>query len=414
MTKNRRFRSRRSRTAIGTVAAVVLALAAFLVYRGVGGEAEAAVTYTTGTVQRMTLISSIDGTGNIELPHTATVTPDVSGEVSGLEVEVGDTVKEGQVLFTLIDPQLDVAVAEAQNAYNKALLAVDLAKLDLTSAKTSLADLYDRSHTALQLKQAKAAVTSAELAIVGAQNAVASAEIALRQAEDDAAARTVTAPISGVITALTVQNGDTVGGLGGAAASVITDPSVYQASITLSESDISQVQVGQRAMLTFDALPDLTQIGQVTRVDTSGANESGVVSYTVVITPETMDESVRGGMTVSVSIITEVAEDVLAVPSSAVKSRAGGKYVQILENGIPVDVTVEVGISNDSYTEVTSGLTEGQEIIIATATDGGGTTATTMRSGPGMLDQGGFIIDGGDLPPGGFPSGDGFPTPPGQ
>jgi len=393
------------------VALAVVALVAFFVYRGVTGDAEATVTYTTAPVQKMTLTSTVDGTGNIELPKTVSVTPSVPGEVSGLELKVGDEVESGQVLFTLVNPQLDVGVAEAQNAYDKALLAVEVAKLDLTSAKSSLANLYSSNHTTLQLKQAKAAVTSAELAVTSARNALASAEIALKEAEKNAAARTVTAPISGVITALAVENGDTVSGAGGTAALVITDPGVYQATITLAESDISQVEVGQKAILTYDALPDLTQAGRVTRVDLAGANESGVVSYTVVVTPDEMDESVRGGMTVSVSIITQVAEDVLAVPSSAVKSSARGKYVQILQDGQPTNVAVEVGVSTDSYTEITSGLSEGQEVIVATSTGGAGTTSTTARGGPGMLEGGGFLMDGGGPPAGFAPTPGATPTP---
>jgi macrolide-specific efflux system membrane fusion protein len=367
-----------------------------------------AVTYTTGTVQKMTLTSSIDGTGNIELPDTASVTPEVSGEVTGLDLEVGDTVEKGQVLFILVNPRLDVAVAEAQNAYDKAVLAVDSARLDLTSARSSLANAYDSGSTALTIKQSKASVTSAELAITAAENAVDSAEIALDQAKDDAAARTVTAPISGVVTAISVENGDTAGGTGSSAALTITNPDVYQATITLAESDISTVEVGQRAILTFDALPDLTVSGRVTRVDTIGTNESGVVSYGVVITPDQMDESVRGGMTVSVSIITDVAQGVLAVPSSAVKSSATGKYVQILEGGLPTNVTVEVGMSTDAFTEITSGLAEGQEIIVSTTTSGSTATTEFQRQG-NMLQGGGFIFEGNG------PSGGGaVPVPPGQ
>jgi macrolide-specific efflux system membrane fusion protein len=413
MAKTKRFGSRRSRVTLAVVLIVVLALVAWLIYRGVAGDSKATVTYNTGTVQKMTLRSSIDGTGNIELPDAASVTPTVSGEVTGLEVQNGATVAKGQVLFALVNPQLDVAVAEAQNAYDKAVLAVDSARLNLTSAQTSLTSAYNSGSTALTIRQSKANVTGAELAITAAETAVTSAQIALEQAKDDAAARNVTAPIAGVVTALPVENGSTAGGAGSAVAATITNPEVYQATITLAESDISTVEVGQRALLTFDALPDLTLIGQVTRVDTTGANESGVVSYGVVITPDVMDKSVKGGMTVSVSIITATAQDVLAVPSSAVKSSGAGKYVQILQNGQPVNVTVEVGMSNDAYTEITSGLTEGQEIVVSTTSSGG--TATTQSQGQGNMMQGGFIIDGNGPPPGGFPSGGGVtPVSPGR
>ena len=105
MAKTKRFRTRRSRVTLAVVCIVVLALVAFFVYRGVSGNAEAAVTYTTGTVEKMTLTSSIAGTGNAELSDTASISPAVSGDVTGLSVEVGDAVEKGQVLFTLDNPQ---------------------------------------------------------------------------------------------------------------------------------------------------------------------------------------------------------------------------------------------------------------------------------------------------------------------
>jgi macrolide-specific efflux system membrane fusion protein len=398
MAKTKRFRTRRSRATLAVVCVAVLALVAFFVYRGVAGNATASPTYTTGTVQTMTLTSSVSGTGNIEYSNTAAVDLAVGGEVRDLSVELGDAVAEGQVLFTLVNPQLDVAVADAQNAYDRAVLAVDQAGLELLSAKTSLAGTYSRSHTALAAKQAAAAVTSAALAVQAAENAVSSAEIALLEAKENAAARSVTAPMAGVITALTVQDGDSLeaGGAGASSPLTITDAVAYRASVVLAESDISAVEVGQKAVLTLDALPDLTLSGRVTRVDAVGTNNSGVVSYTVAVTPDVMDPQVKGGMTVSVNIITDVAADVLAVPNAAVKSSAGGNYVQILQNGEPVNIAVETGLSNDSYTEITSGLTEGQEIITATSTSNSKTTSTTNRLGGPSFDRGEiFIQEGG-------------------
>ena len=105
-------------------------------------------------------------------------------------------------------------------------------------------------------------------------------------------------------------------------------------------------------------------------------------------------------MTVTADIITEVHADVLAVPNSAVKTSTSGSYVQILQNGAPVDQTVEVGISTDSYTEITSGLAEAQEVITQTVNPNASTTTTIRR------DQGGggtIIQGGGDLPGGGMP-----------
>jgi membrane fusion protein, macrolide-specific efflux system len=413
MAKKKRFSTRRSRVTLSIVCIVVIAVVAFFVYRAVSGDDTATVTYTTGTVQTMTLTSSISGTGNIELPNTESVNPSISGKVADLSAKLGDTVKKGDVLFTLYNPQLDIEVATAQNGYDTAVLAVDQARTSLVSAKTSQASTFRSTAGVVSGQQATAAVTTATLAVEAAETAVKAAEITLQDAEDNAAARTVTAGMDGVITTLSIENGDSLtGGTANASAPVvITDPNVYQATVTIAESDISSVEVGQKATLSFDSLTDVTLTGSVTRVDTVGTNSSGVVSYSAVITPDVMNPAVKSGMTVTASIITETAANVLAVPSTAVKTSNGGSYVQILQNGVPSNVTVETGLSSDSYVEISSGLTDGQEIIVSSTTASAsksGSTTTTVRGQGNVLQGGGMIIDGtGGGPPAGF-------TPPGQ
>jgi RND family efflux transporter MFP subunit len=408
MAKKKRFSTRRSRVTLAVVCIVVIAVVAFFVYREVSGNDTATVTYTQGTVEKMTLTSSVSGTGNIDLPNTAVVNPSISGTVKDLSVKLGDTVKKGQTLFTLYNPQLDIAVATAQNAYDAAVLGVDQADTALISAKTSLASTYSSTAGVVSARTAAASLITATLAVKTAELAVKSAEISLQDAKDNATARTVTATMDGVITTLSLEDGDTYSG-GTAASSapvVITDPNNYEATVTIAETDISTVAVGQKVTLTFDALTDLTLTGKVTRVDTVGTNSSGVVSYTAIITPDIMNPSVKSGMTATANIITKTAQDVLAVPSSAVKTSNGSSYVQVLQNGVPTNVTVETGLSSDSYVAITSGLTEGESIVTATSTAKSSGTATTTRGGGGNVLGGG----GGFTPPagGGFPVG-GFP-----
>jgi membrane fusion protein, macrolide-specific efflux system len=411
MAKKKRFATRRSRVGLAFVCIVIIGVVAFFVYRALSGDTTATVSYTTGTVEKMTLTSSVSGTGNIDLPNTASVNPSISGKVQDLSAKLGDTVKKGQVLFTLRNPQLDVDVATAQNSYDTAVLAVDQARTTLVSAKSSMASTYKSSAAVVTGQQASATVTSATLALRAAENSVKSAEIALQDAKDNAAARTVTASMDGVITTLSIENGDELSG-GSASTSapvVITDPNTYEATVTLAESDISSVEVGQKVTMTFDALTDLTLTGKVTRVDTVGSNSSGVVSYSAIITPDVMNPKVKSGMTVTANIITQTAADVLAVPSTAVKSSTGGRYVQILQNGVPTNVTVETGLVSDSYTEITSGLTQGQEIITATSSSSksGSTTTTSRNQGGNVLQGGGVIIQGNG-------AGGSFGPPPGQ
>jgi membrane fusion protein, macrolide-specific efflux system len=194
---------------------------------------------------------------------------------------------------------------------------------------------------------------------------------------------------------------------------VITDLSSFEATVTLAEADIASVTVGEKATMTFDALPDLTLTGKVESVDNAGTISQGVVSYTVTIVPDVTNDSVKGGMTVTADIITKVTSDALVVPSTAVKSdSSGANYVQILTNGSPVNQTVVVGTSNDTYTQITSGLTEGQEVVTATVNSANSTGTTSGRglgggipSGGGSFPSGGIPSGGGSFPSGGIPGG---------
>jgi multidrug efflux pump subunit AcrA (membrane-fusion protein) len=311
---------------------IVAALVAYFVYGAVADDDTAQVTYTTGTVEKMTLTSSVSGEGSIEWLQSAGVTASGSGKIRSVRVAVGDKVKKGQFLFM----------------------------------------------------------------VAGSMSA-----------------KWMQAPIAGTVTAVNVADGDIVAGITSTRPAVtIVDLDRFQAAITVVESDIASVEVGQKAIITFDALPDLTLTGKVKSVDFSGTNSSGVVSYEVLVTPDIANASVLGGMTVSVSIITGIATDVLAVPSSAVKTWASGSYVQMLQNGVPVDVSVEVGLASDSYVEIVSGLSEGREIIVSTVTAGSTGNASDED------DQGGILNQGGMPGPMEFPGGGGFPSggmaPPGQ
>ena len=103
-------RRRRTRIIVVGAAIVVVAAAGYFAYRATHSTASAAIKYTTAAAQKMTLTSSVSGTGNVVLGSSATVSPSVSGTVSGLAVKVGDTVTKGQILFTLVNAQLDLAV----------------------------------------------------------------------------------------------------------------------------------------------------------------------------------------------------------------------------------------------------------------------------------------------------------------
>jgi len=144
------------------------------------------------------------------------------------------------------------------------------------------------------------------------------------------------------------------------------------------------VKVAQKVILTFDALSEMNVAGRVIEVDTIGQASQGVVSYGVKIAFDTQEEQIKPGMSVTADIITDAKQDVLVLPSNAIKFQGNFYYVELVEadgqfkqqlltnvSGIilpepPQRQTVEVGLSNDLSSEIISGLKEG-DIVVTSA-----------------------------------------------
>ncbi len=226
-------------------------------------------------------------------------------------------------------------------------------------------------------------VKSQELAITQRRNALLDAQEAL-------ADYYIRAPFDGVIATVDVQKGDSVSG--GTIATFITKQQL--AEVSLNEVDVAKVKVGQRATLTFDAVPDLSITGTVASVDTVGTVTQGVVNYTVKVGFDTQDERIKPGMSVSAAIVTDVVQNVLVVPNSAVKSRNGTFYVEVFDDGVavatsgqefpslvpPREQTVEIGLANDTVTEIISGLSEGDKVVVRTVSPTSQQTPTAASS----------------------------------
>jgi len=206
----------------------------------------------------------------------------------------------------------------------------------------------------------------------------------------------IKAPFDGQVAAVAVGVGDqaTVSSQVSASTAVLTLITPQKiAKITLNEVDVAKVKVGQKTNLTFDAVADLTITGTVVQVDTIGTVSQGVVSYGVNIVFDVQDDRIKPGMSVNANIILDSKTDVLMVPNSVVKNQNEQAYVQELVNGAPQNKNVEVGDSNDTMTEITSGLTEGETVIsqtISTNNTGTQTTGSANAKGNG----GGIRIPG--------------------
>ncbi|MFA6552137.1 MAG: HlyD family efflux transporter periplasmic adaptor subunit [Candidatus Paceibacterota bacterium] len=225
----------------------------------------------------------------------------------------------------------------------------------------------------------------------------------LRQQKTALLDYTITAPFSGIISAVNFKKNEIASG---AVANIITNQQV--AKLSLNEVDTAKIKIGDKVILTFDAIDGLSLTGSVTDIDTVGTVSQGVVSYTVTIGLDSQDKRAKPGMTANASIQTEVHQDVLIVPSSAVKTKSGQSYVQVFDpplsstvanQGItsdiaPIQIPVTIGISDDTNVEILSGLTEGEQIVTKTSTGAAAAaarTTTTSLFGGGGARAGGAV-----------------------
>jgi len=229
---------------------------------------------------------------------------------------------------------------------------------------TTLDDLQNGSGAALDLE-------SAQLTVVQRQSS-------LYNAQRNLADYSIRAPFDGVIAAVNVKKGDTVSS-GTAVVTIITTQSLVD--ISLNEIDIVNVHQDNKATITFDAIENLSISGSVAVVDMIGTTSQGVVAYNVTVAFDTQDERIKPGMSASATIITSIKQDVLIVPSTAVKTQGTVSYVEVPGNPVAEDQigktialgstqrkVVTIGVPDDTSTEIVSGLNEGDQVIVKTTT----------------------------------------------
>jgi len=202
----------------------------------------------------------------------------------------------------------------------------------------------------------------------------------------------IRAPFDGVIASLTARVGQSASGSIG---TLITKQKLV--TISLNEVDIAKIKLGQKATITFDAIDELSITGKVAEIDSVGTVSSGVVSYNVSLSLDVDDVRIKPGMSVSATVITDIAQDVLVVPSSAIKNKNDVNYVEVFNSPLadavtgtqgstsetlPEQVEVTIGLADDTSTEIISGLKEGDIIVTKTITS---TTSTKTTSAPSIL-----------------------------
>lgn len=283
-----------------------------------------ALTETTNATARVGTYACASG-GTLSPRLRQTITAAASGEITNLNVSVGSRVSAGTVLAA-------IGGESAENSLADAALAVQNAQLSLQSAQEAL-DSY-----------------------------------------------TITSPISGTVIEKNLKAGDQLNGGDSGAMAVIYDLSQLELQMDVSELDIGQIQPGQTVEITAEALPGQTFTGVVEKVSVNGTTTDGFTTYPVTILLSEYGD-LNPGMNVSADIIVERAENALCVPAEAVNSDgtvlvAGeGAFA---EDGVTIadpskieSRPVTLGRGNQDYVEITSGLEEGETVLLPIQSTGG-------------------------------------------
>jgi HlyD family secretion protein len=257
----------------------------------------------------------------------------------------------------------DVALEAAQEQLQALQDSVDFQLRALWANEGTALGQRDAAQAQLDLLLAGATdaqIAAAEANVDQAQVALDSAHLALDRA-------TLRAPFDCVVSHVDVEVGEFVGPQ--MPAVTLVDDSGFRVEADVDEADIGWVGIGQEVQITLDAFPGHVLMGTVSSVAPSAEFDTGVVSYLVTIEIDHTDLSLRGGMTANTEIIQERQDDVLLVPNRAIwiDAETGRLFVEKPVDGEITTVFIEQGVTNDRVSEVLSGLEEGDQLVVRSA-----------------------------------------------
>lgn len=295
---------------------------------------------------------------------------DVLEDAREAAISVADTARYTQDAVVYFRDREDSENTKAEEAYTTVTAEVSTANSVLTDMNSLYTTLVNSKRA---LEEAKLDVNDIEsgsntLDIRSAELDVQDKQASLTDAQIELAKYSITAPFAGTVGSVEAVQYDWLAN-NATVATLSTDKNI--AEISLNEVDVTNIKIGQKAELTFDALPDLTLMGTVSEIDSVGIETSNVVTFNVKVVFDEEDERIRPGMGVTANVITSEKENVLLVPNGSIKNEGGQNYVEVrnLSTGKNDRVNVTLGASNDTDTEITAGLTAGQEVVVREISD---------------------------------------------
>ncbi len=369
-----------------------------------------APVYKTAKVEKGAIVSMVTATGNLNAVVTVQVGTQVSGTIQKLFADYNSVVKKGQTIAQ-IDPAIfSSQVEQSRGNYQSALANLRKAKADVSDARRTLERnrqlLKDGVVSQADFDSAETKYEDTRAGVKAAEGSVAQTLGSYRQTQTNLRYATIKSPVDGIVVSRNVDVGQTV------AASFQTptlftiaqDMTKMQIDTSVDEADIGKIRVGQSAVFTVDAYPEMQFRGMVTQIRNSPIITQNVVTYDVVITLDNKELKLKPGMTANVNIEVMRKDDVLKIPGAALRfkpkvageepkpsmansqrkiARPAGQRVFILKDEKPVPVLVKTGITDDSFVEVVQGeLRQGEEVIVEQILPKKKPGSTTASTGP--------------------------------
>jgi len=339
--------------------ALIIAAAAFFGRSFLIKENDNQSSSRTVSVVRRDIGSSVLATGIVKplVGAEVKVGSRVSGVVKHLRAQIGDLVESGQIIAELDASEFKAKLDQNMAALEKAEAELEYARINLERQRSLLKEDFT------SLQEVDLAENANRIALAQVEQAKANVELARVQL----GYTSIYAPISGVIASISTQEGETVAASLAAPTFVnLIDLKRLEVQAFVDETDIGRIRKGLETAFTVDTYPDTDFLGTVTAIYPKAVIQDNVVNYIVTIgITDVEDKILRPEMTASVTILLETRKNVLSVPTSAITRERGERFVTVLEDGSPVRRKIKIGWKADGYTEITSGLKEGEKVIVS-------------------------------------------------
>lgn len=355
----------------------VTAFVALLISKQVTGNKDAPEMHIA-EVEQGNIADSILASGNLVFNTQVQLRSEVTGRVAKVFVEEGESVTEGDILM-----RLDTTAFESEVARNKAVLRAT--EIDIKHSETRLKNIERQLSRQKELYEVGLAGQEvyenlqnardlAKIDIEAKREAYNQAQASLLIAEDRLNKSVFRAPMSGLLASVNIKEGETViagtTNIIGSDLMLVADPSAILAELRVDETDIAGIKLDQHADIYAAAYPNQPFTGKVINIGTSAKNQAGSqgLSFKVKVLLDATDRQLYAGMSCRAEIATSIAENGLKLPIEAIQKEDDSYFVWKLNTDNTVTKTpVTVGISSDIEQALTSGVSQGDRIVIGPA-----------------------------------------------